>query len=183
MDPGWPVLLATGCTMHDTLHDTVAFPRSLSCYPLSCSAVFGVALFVLASGLPGFWPVCGVVGMGGGLPDAASDPPPWSFSLGGLMLALPVRVSLCCTGLQFVPAPYEWTCVKSRYASRSPHRGRAHCGSQGSPCGISASLAYSDGPCSLPAAPHRTQTAVRAVGSTPGQAHWPPPKAGATSGR
>ena len=45
------------------------------------------------------------------------------------------------------------------------------------------SLAYSDGRCALPAAPHRTRTAVRAVGSALGQAHWPPPQAGATSGR
>ena len=45
------------------------------------------------------------------------------------------------------------------------------------------SLAYPDGRCALPAAPHRTRTAVRAVGSAPGQAHWPPPQASATSGR
>ena len=53
----------------------------------------------------------------------------------------------------------------------------------GSPCGIGTSLAYPDGRCALPAAPHRTRTAVRAVGSALGQAHWPPPQAGATSGR
>ena len=45
------------------------------------------------------------------------------------------------------------------------------------------SLAYPDGRCALPAAPHRARTAVRAVGSALGQAHWPPPQAGATSGR
>ena len=48
---------------------------------------------------------------------------------------------------------------------------------------IGVSFAYPDGQCALPAAPHRTRTAVRAVGSAPGQAHWPPPQAGATSGR
>ena len=53
----------------------------------------------------------------------------------------------------------------------------------GSPCGIGTSLAYPDGRCALPAAPHRTRTAVRAVESALGQAHWPPPQAGATSGR
>ena len=37
--------------------------------------------------------------------------------------------------------------------------------------------------CALPAAPHRTPKAVRAVGTALGQAHWPPPQAGATSGR
>ena len=45
------------------------------------------------------------------------------------------------------------------------------------------SLAYPDGRRALPAAPHRTRTAARAVGSALGQAHWPPPQAGATSGR
>ena len=83
----------------------------------------------------------------------------------------------------FVPAPYKWTCVVSRYVGPSPHRGRVHCGSLGSPCGLGTSLAYPDGRCALPAAPHRTRTAVRAVGSALGQAHWPPPQAGATSGR
>ena len=48
---------------------------------------------------------------------------------------------------------------------------------------MGTSLAYPDGRCALPAAPHRTRTAVRAVGSALGQAHWPPPQAGATSGR
>ena len=42
---------------------------------------------------------------------------------------------------------------------------------------IGASLAYPDGWCALPAAPHRTRTAVRAVERAPGQAHWPPPQA------
>ena len=52
--------------------------------PLSCSVAFGVAPFVLASGLPGFWWVCSVVGLGGGLADAGSGPPPpWEFPLGG----------------------------------------------------------------------------------------------------
>ena len=86
-------------------------------------------------------------------------------------------------GRPFVPAQYKWTCVVSRYVGPSPHRGRVHCGSLGSPCGIGTSLAYPDGRCALPAAPHRTRTAVRAVGSALGQAHWPPPQAGATSGR
>ena len=45
------------------------------------------------------------------------------------------------------------------------------------------SLAYPDGRCALPAAPHRTRTAVHAVGSALGQAHWPTPQASATSGR
>ena len=86
-------------------------------------------------------------------------------------------------GRPFVPAPYKWTCAVTRYVGPSPHRGRVHCGYLGSPCGIDTSLAYPDGRCALPAAPHRTRTAVRAVGSALGQAHWPPPQAGATSGR
>ena len=58
-----------------------------------------------------------------------------------------------------------------------------HCGSQGSPCGTGVSLACPDGPCALPAAPPSAPTAVRAVLSALGQAHWSPPQAGATAGR
>ena len=82
---------------------------------------------------------------GGGVLDAGSGPFPWCFPLGGAMLALPVRVLLCCTGRPFVPARYKWTCSVARYSSRSPHRGRVHCGSQGSPCGTGVSLACPDG--------------------------------------
>ena len=45
------------------------------------------------------------------------------------------------------------------------------------------SLACSDGPCALPAAPRWARTAVRAVASALGQAHWSPPQASATAGR
>ena len=136
---------------------------------------------------PWFNPVVGGCvarqGWGGGRPTLALVPPSGSFPTGGPMHALPVRVYLCCTGRPFVPAPYKWTCAVTRYVGPSPHRGWVHCGSLGSPCGIGASLAYPDGRCALPAAPHRARTAARAVGSALGQAHWPPPEAGATSGR
>ena len=135
---------------------------------------------------PWFYPVvggCVATQGGGGGATLALVPPSGSFPTGGAMHALPVRVLLCCTGRPFVSAPYKWTCAVTRYVGPSPHRGWVHCGSLGSPCGIGASLAYPDGRCALPAAPHRTRTAVRAVGSALGQAHWPPPQAGATSGR
>ena len=119
----------------------------------------------------------------GGVLDAGSGPFPWCFPLGGPVLALPVRVYLCCTGRPFVPARYKWTCSVARYVGRSPHRGQVHCGSQGSPCGVGVSLACPDGRCALPAAPRWALTAVRAVGSALGQAHWSPPQAGATAGR
>ena len=135
-------------------------------------------------GLPGLWWVCGGARWaGGGLLDAGSGPVPWCFPFGGPMHALPVRVSLCCTGRPFVPPRYKWTCSVARYSSRSPHRGRLHCGSQGSPCGTVMSLACPDGRCALPAAPRWARTAVRAVGSALGQAHWSPTQAGATVGR
>ena len=44
-------------------------------------------------------------------------------------------------------------------------------------------LACPGGRCALPAAPRWARTAVRAVGSALGQAHWSPPQAGATAGR
>ena len=91
-----------------------------------------------------------------------------------------------CTPRQGVTLLYgcrPWTCSVARYSSRSPHRGRVHCGSLGSPCGTSASLACPDGRCALPAAPRWARTVVRAVGSALGQAHWSPPQAGATAGR
>ena len=130
------------------------------------------------------YPGCGgcAVALGGGVLDAGSGPFPWCFLLGGPMLALPVRVLLGCTGRPFVPAPYKWTCSVARYSSRSPHRGPVHCGSQGSPCGTGTSLACPDGRCALAAAPRWARTAVRAVGSAPGQAHWSPPQPAATSG-
>ena len=65
-----------------------------------------------------------------------------------------------------------------------PHTGvRYTVGHRRSPCGADVSLAGPDGRCALPAAPHWARTAVRAVGSAPCQAHWPPPGAGATMGR
>ena len=80
--------------LHDARHIaqhrcSPSLPFVLPPFLLRC---LGVAFFVLASGLCGFWRVCGVVGLGGGLPDAGSGPLPWSFPFGGLMLALPVRV-------------------------------------------------------------------------------------------
>ena len=98
VDSGWPIPHAAGCMMHDTLHITHCTtnaslaPFRASPSPLSCSVAFGVAPFVLASGLPRCWWVCGVVGLGGGggLLDTGSGP--WSFPLWGPMLALPVKV-------------------------------------------------------------------------------------------
>ena len=135
----------------------------------------GVPL-VPCPGLPG----CG--GCSGGL-VVGSGPFPRCFPFRGPMLALPVKVELCCTGRPFVPARYKWTCSGARYSSRSPHRGRVHSGSQGSPCGTGVSLACPDGRCALPAVPPWARTAIRAVGSAHGQAHWSPPQAGATAGR
>ena len=117
------------------------------------------------------------------MPDAGSGPSLREFPHGGADACTPRQGATLLYGPSFVPAPYKWTCAVTRYIGPSPHRGRVHCGSLGSPCGIGASLAYPDGRCALPAAPHRTRTAVRAVGSALGQAHWPPPQAGATSGR
>ena len=163
------------------------FPRRPLCVPSP--------LFLFAASLGGLFPWClagptrAVVGVrwgwvgSGGVLDAGSGPFPWCFPLGGPMLALPVRVYFCCTGSPFVPARYKWTCSVARYSSRSSHRGRVHCGSQGSACGTCVSLACPDGRCALPAAPRWARTAVRAVGSALGQAHWSPPQAGATAGR
>ena len=99
MDPGErvdSVARPACCWLHDARH--VARHGSTPSFrapppPISCSVAFGVAPFVLAPGLPGFWWVCGGVGLGGGgLPDAGSGPLPWSFPLGGPLHALPVRV-------------------------------------------------------------------------------------------
>ena len=181
---GWtrrPIPLAAGRMMHDTLPDTVALP-SFARPPLPFLAPLPPVLPPLC--LPRFYPGFGgcVASWGGGRLTLARVPPPGGFPMGGAMHALPVRMELFYTGRPFVPASYKWTCVVTRYAGPSPNRGRVHCGSQGSPCGIGASLAYPDGRCALPAAPHRTRTAVRALGSAPGQAHWPSPQAGATTG-
>ena len=112
----------------------------------------------------------------------------WSLSpgvspRGGRCMHSPSGCNSVVRAVHLYPHQYKWTCVVTRYVGPSPHRGRVHCGSLGSPCGIGTSLAYPDGRCALPAAPHRTRTVVRAVGSALGQAHWPPPQAGATSGR
>ena len=149
--------------------------------PLSlCRVASGAVPLVPCPGLPGLW---WVGGGGEGSLTLARVPSPRVSPWGGPMLALPVRVYLCCTGRPFVSARYKWTCSVARYSSRSPHRGRVHCGSQGSPCGTGVSPACPDGQCALPAAPRLAQTAVRAVGSALGQAHWSPPQAGATAGR
>ena len=106
--------------------------------------------------------------------------------LGSLPLVFPRWGAGACTPRQGVTLLYRcrpWTCSVARYSSRSPHRGRVHCGSLGSPCGTGASLACPDGRCALPAAPRWARTAVRAVGSALRQAHWSPPQAGATAGR
>ena len=106
--------------------------------------------------------------------------------LGSLPLVFPRGGAGACTPRQGVTLLYgcrPWTCSVARYSSRSPHRGRVHCGSLGSPRGTGASLACPDGRCALPAAPRWARTAVRAVGSALGQAHWSPPQAGATAGR
>ena len=106
--------------------------------------------------------------------------------LGSLPLVFPRGGAGACTPRQGVTLLYgcrPWTCSVARYSSRSPHRGRVHCGSLGSPCGTGASLACPYGRCALPAAPRWARTAVRAVGSALGKAHWSPPQAGATAGR
>ena len=85
--------------------------------PLSLFRVaWGGVPLVPCPGLPGYggWGAVLVVGSG---------PFPWWFPLGWLMLALPVRVYLCCTGRPFVPARYKWTCSVARYSSRSPRPG------------------------------------------------------------
>ena len=164
-----------------------AFPMS----PCVLSPLFPLAVLpcmLLAWCLLRDYPGCGgcAVGLGGGGGvglTLALVLSPGVSPFEGPMLALPGRVYLCCTGGPLVPSPYKWTCAVARYSGRSPHRGRVHCWSLGSPCGTGASLASPDGRCALPAAPCRTRTAVRAVESAPGQAHWSAPKAGATSGR
>ena len=147
-----------------------ASPCCAFCVP-SSFCLFSVSLgAVSCPGLPG----CGVWGGGP------------CRRLGSLPLVFPRGGAGACTPRQDVTLLYgcrPWTCSVARYSSRSPHRGRVHCGSLGSPRGTGASLACPDGRCALPAAPRWARTAVRAVGSALGQAHWSSPQAGATAGR
>ena len=81
--------------------------------------------------------------------------------LGSLPLVFPRGGAGACTPRQGVTLLYgcrPWTCSVARYSSRSPHRGRVHCGSLGSPRGTGASLACPDGRCALPAAPRWART-------------------------
>ena len=176
VDPGWPVPRAAGCTMHDTLHDTVALPRSLSSSPLSCSVASGVAPLVLASGLPGFRWVCGVVGLGeGGLPDAGwLGSPPLEFPLGGADACTPRQSVTLLYGPSICTRSVQMDLRRNQMLRPFPTLG------SGTLWVVEESLRNRRVSC-LPRwtvcpAPHRTRTAVRAVGSAPGQSHWPPPQ-------
>ena len=92
------------------LWDPGVVPRHPLCVP-SPLFLFVALLGCCSPGaLPG--PTRAVVGVwwgwvgwgGGGVLDAGSGPFPWCLLLGGPMLALPLRVYLCCTGPPFVPA-------------------------------------------------------------------------------
>ena len=150
-----------------------AVPSLCALPPLSlCRVTWGAIPLCLARAYPG----CGgcVVGLGGGGggPYCWLGSLPLVFPFEGPMLAFLVRVQLCCTGRPLVPARYKWTSSVARYSSRSPHWGRVHCGSQGSPCGTDVSLACPDGRCALPAAPRWAPTTGHALGRALGQAHW-----------
>ena len=60
------VPLAARCTTRCTTLLLSPVPLRAPPPPLSSSVVLGVAPWVPASGLPGLWWVCGVVGWGGG---------------------------------------------------------------------------------------------------------------------
>ena len=80
----WPVPLAAGRMMHDTLHDTIALLSfAPPPPPLSCPVAPGFAHFELASVLPGPCWVCCEVELGGGRLTLARVPPPGSFPFGG----------------------------------------------------------------------------------------------------
>ena len=160
---GSPPPLAGVCWWCVPLLSPLRVPSSFCLFSVSLGAVS-------CPGLPG----CGVWGGGP------------CRRLGSLPLVFPRGGAGACTPRQGVTLLYgcrPWTCSVARYSSRSPHRGRVHCGSLGSPRVTGASLACPDGRCALPAAPRWARTAVRAVGSALGQAHWSPPQAGATAGR
>ena len=168
--------------MHDTSHDTVAcappppFPSVFLC-PRFCP--LGVLL-------GSTWLLVGVLPsrVGGGVaPDVGSGPSLREFPHGGADACTPRQGVTLLYGPSICTRSVQMDLRRNHVCRPLPTPGRVHCGSLGSPCGIGASLAYPDGRRALPAAPHRTRTAVRAVGSALGQAHWPPPQAGATSGR
>ena len=88
--------LAACCTTRCTTLLLSPVPLRAPPPPLSCSVVFGVARLLPASGLPGLWLVCSVVG-GGGVPGAGSDPIPRSFPFRGADACTPCQgVTLLC---------------------------------------------------------------------------------------
>ena len=187
VDSGWPVPRAAGCMMHDTLHDTVALPRPLSCSPLSplllrclwCCPL--CARLGTTQVLVGVW--CGGVGGGGGAARRWLGSPPLEFPLGGADACTPRQGVTLLYGPSICTRSVPMDLRRNQVLRPFPTLGAGTlCAARG-PCGIGASLAYPDGRCALPAAPHRTRTAVRAVGCAPGHAHWPTPQAGATSSR
>ena len=173
------------CWLNDARH----FARH-SCPPLLRAPLpFRVPLPLVLPPRCAPWPnpvVGGLVarqGWGGGAPDAGSGPSLREFPHGGADACTPRQGVTLLYGPSICTRSVQMDLRRNQVRRPFPYRGRVHCGSLGSPCGIGASLAYPDGRCALPAAPHRTRTAVRAVGSALGQAHWPPPQAAATSGR
>ena len=153
--------------------------------PLSlCRVAWGAVPLVPCPGLPGLWWVCRGAGWGGGegsltlarVPSLVVSP------RGGRCLHSPSGCNSVVRAIHLHPLGTNGPCSVARYCSCSPHRGRVHCRSQGSPCGTGVSLACPHGRCALPAAPLWARTAVRAVGRS-GGAHWSLHQAGATAGR
>ena len=120
---------------------------------------------------------------GGGRPTLALVPPPGSFPTGGADACTPRQgvtllygPSICTRSVQMdlrriqvrrpFPTPGSGTLWVSGESLRDRH---VSCLPRWTVCPTRS--------------PQRTRTAVRAVGSALGQAHWPAPQAGATSGR
>ena len=158
--------------------------------PLACSTPSSTWLRCLACCSPG---ACSgttraMVGLrwgwvGGGVVKRWLGSHPLGLSLGGADACTPRQGGTLLYGPSICARSVQMDCVVARYSGRSPHRVRVHRGSQGSPCRRGASLACPDGRCAPPAAPRQARTAVRAVASTPCQAHWSSPQNGADSGR
>ena len=128
---------------------------------------------------PWFNPVVGGLvarqGWGGGVPDAGSGPSLRELPHGGADACTP-RVGVT---LLYGPS----ICTRSVQMDLRRNQVRRPFPTPGWGTLWVSGESLRDRRCALPAAPHRTRTAVRAVGSALGQAHWPPPQARAASGR
>ena len=120
---------------------------------------------------------------GGGAPDAGSGPSLREFPHGGADACSPRQGVTLLYGPSICTRLVQMDLRRNQVRRRFPTPGSGTLWVSGESLRDRHVSCLPRWGCALPAAPHRTRTAVRAVGSALGQAHWPAPQAGATSGR